>query len=167
MRAGITPPQAPLGNSNASCQRGGNCIDRRRSVLAYVLAIVGAGIIGRVPTAQRHGEIGILQAALIESCVRHEGRALMAERYRRTRKRLTMTEKLGISKEIGAASDSRDRCLERLDINKAQDANPWGVLDATSQPATTGGPDRGQEQQRASAATQEATSEPQGDEAAT
>ena len=99
------------------------------------------------------GEIGIHDAGLIQSACRHESRALLLQRWLRvapnrqdTRKAkavdgmaVAISESSGIDtmqrvtilEAIGRATDSRDRCLRMLGLDKpAKPANPWDALHA-------------------------------------
>jgi hypothetical protein len=76
-----------------------------------------------------HGELTPLASALIQSATRHEGRALLLGRYLRIDGELKLAEKLAALKEIGAATDARDRCLEKLGLNAMpQQRSPWNML---------------------------------------
>lgn len=68
---------------------------------------------------ERHGQIGVYEAALVQSACRHEGRALLLQRLLRVEPGLSVTERLGIVREIGSASDSRDKCLKGLGLDLA------------------------------------------------
>ena len=66
----------------------------------------------------RHGEITIYMAAVMQTMSRHEGRALLLAAWLREKPDLPLTEKLSILKEIGSASDFRDRCLVKLGLDR-------------------------------------------------
>jgi hypothetical protein len=98
------------------------------------------------------GSVSLYQAALIQSACRHEGRALLLTRWLRTesdgaRKQagdasdkpggLTVGERLAILKEIGNATDSRDRCIRGLGLVEAPDRDPWAVIDSPPKPPDT------------------------------
>lgn len=75
---------------------------------------------------ERHGQIGVYEAALVQSACRHEGRALLLQRLLRVEHdSLSVTERLGIVREIGAASDSRDKCLKALGLDSGRQRDPW------------------------------------------
>jgi hypothetical protein len=82
------------------------------------------------------GSVSIYQAALIQSACRHEGRALLLTRWLRTEsacstkaasepqakaEALSVTERLSILKEIGNATDSRDKCIRALGLDQQAD----------------------------------------------
>jgi hypothetical protein len=85
----------------------------------------------------KHGKVSTYHGALIQSACRHEGRAALLTRWLRlidgtdqagaaaTSKKTdaTLAEKLAILKEIGAASDSRDRCLKALGLDRDERAS--------------------------------------------
>lgn len=70
----------------------------------------------------RHGSVSILGAALIQSATRHEGRARLLQRYMRSEGDLPLHDRIQLLREISAASDSRDKCLERLGLTVAMGA---------------------------------------------
>ena len=91
---------------------------------------------------EQHGEVSIFHAARIPTCIRHEGRAQRLQKWlrdapeietttaaistidgkktdtaeiRRT-KGLTVSERIAVLKEIGVASESRDKALGDLGL---------------------------------------------------
>jgi hypothetical protein len=76
-----------------------------------------------------HGKIGIYHAALIQTATRHEGRALLCQRLLR-KKADTMTpeQTLVYAREIGNASDSRDKALKAAGLDKFSKPDVWAVL---------------------------------------
>jgi hypothetical protein len=108
----------------------------------------------------RHGAVSVYHAALVSSAVRHESRAMLLQRWlrlatepeRRTAATTTKSEgrtgTVSIAKESGlgimdraqllaqisAATDSRDRCLERLGLDVGSALMPWQIH-ATAQDA--------------------------------
>ncbi|RMF24679.1 MAG: hypothetical protein D6760_02810 [Deltaproteobacteria bacterium] len=73
--------------------------------------------------------ICIRDAALIQSAVRHERRARLAEQWlRRKWGTLSTADKLAILREASAATDSRDKCIERLALPRPKDVDPWDEL---------------------------------------
>lgn len=74
---------------------------------------------------------GVMQAALVHSACRHERRAQLAERWLRINADLPLNERLGLLKTISDATDSRDRCLERLRLDVAP-VDPWQAAIAFS-----------------------------------
>lgn len=77
-----------------------------------------------------YGETTIYQAALINSACRHERRAMLAERwFRLSNGELSLADKLQLHKTISDASDARDKCLERLQLN-VNESDPWEGLSA-------------------------------------
>jgi len=84
----------------------------------------------------RHGEIGTYHAALVQSACRHECRALLLTRWLRKeagdradgnggkQSTMSLADRLAVLRDISAASDSRDRCLEKLGLGK-QEAKSW------------------------------------------
>lgn len=64
------------------------------------------------------GEVAIYQAALINSAVRHEKRARLIERWLSQNAELPLTDRCQLLRELSAATDSRDKCLEKLKQGK-------------------------------------------------
>lgn len=79
---------------------------------------------------RQHGEISLFHAALVQSALRHSGRAQLLERWLRIEADLPLNERLAVLREIGSASDSRDKCLQRLGLDQTQHSDPWAVVDA-------------------------------------
>lgn len=112
--------------------------------------------------AERHGEIDIYHGALIQSVVRHETRAMLLYRWLRqtepkqtstasmserngnkttsgsksTTSGLSIMERASLMKDISTATDSRDKCIERLGLSRPIESDAWRVLDvpADAQP---------------------------------
>lgn len=66
---------------------------------------------------EQSDKIGLYQDALINSAIRHEARAALLQRWLRINEALTHAEKLATLKEIGNATDSRDRVLKALKLD--------------------------------------------------
>lgn len=69
-------------------------------------------------------EISLYKAALIQSVVRHEGRALLVGRWLRLQPDLPLSERLALIREVGNATDSRDKCLKLLGLDTAKPVDP-------------------------------------------
>jgi len=66
-----------------------------------------------------HGRIGLVHGAIIQTTLRWEMVAVLAQRWlREANDTLSPTEKLAFARQIAMASDSRDRALGRLDLNR-------------------------------------------------
>jgi hypothetical protein len=108
----------------------------------------GAGLVRRALYAERdeieravvsqHGEISLYHAALIQSALRHSGRAGLLERWLRLEEGLSLTERLAVLKEIGSASDSRDRCLKLAGLDVKPSGGLWDALEPGWQPSGAG-----------------------------
>jgi len=72
--------------------------------------------------------LSVFHAALIQSACRHEGRAQLLTRYLREAG-LSLADRLAVLSGIGNATDSRDKCLQRLDLDRRADIDPWKILD--------------------------------------
>ena len=87
-----------------------------------------------IAVQSQDGELGAYKAGLCQSAARHEGRALLAVRWLRERgDRMNDMERLAYLKEIGAATDARDRCLRALGLDKP--ADPFAGLYSPRLPA--------------------------------
>jgi hypothetical protein len=85
----------------------------------------------------KEGELGLYQAGLCQSVARHEGRVLLCVRWLRDRgERMSDMERLAYLREIGSATDSRDRCLRALGLDKP--ADPFAGLYSQPLPAVSG-----------------------------
>lgn len=119
-----------LGNRNAvthgiysflamgSLPKGASYIRRQLSRLEDAL---------RDAVLDKHGEISLLRAALVQTACRHEGRALLLSRWLRDRAgQMSDHDRMVYLREIGNASDARDRALKALGL----DNNGRDVIDA-------------------------------------
>jgi len=125
---------APFGNRNAmrhglragSLPKGASYIARemvalRREIEDAVLA--------------RRGRIELYEAALIQTAVRWERHALLAQRWLRLNaETMTHEERVRYSREIARASSERDKCLKLLGLDQEKDV--WAELYAPQQPET-------------------------------
>ena len=124
---------APIGNSNRT--RSG-----KRAWSAVKRLPKGSGAIRQqlycerdeveIATGRQHGEVSLFHAALIQSAIRHSGRAQLLERWLRVEEGLSLNERLAVLKEIGAATDSRDKCLQRLGLDVTRELTPLQALAA-------------------------------------
>jgi hypothetical protein len=125
---------APMGNKNATrhglvagrlpagCRYIARDISRFRSALEQ--AVIDAG-----------RDIDIMAAAAIQSATRWETHAQLCRRWLRTEANLDPDQRLAFSREIARASSERDKCLDRLGLDRASNADPWKALDASSRDA--------------------------------
>lgn len=65
----------------------------------------------------------LAEAAAIQSAVRHEQRAMLMTRYLRTEE-IPLADRMGLLKEIGLATDARDKCLRTLGLHTNPAENP-------------------------------------------
>ena len=139
---------APKGNRNrtthgvhgylaiGSLPKGASYI--RRSLGQFRLALENS-------VQDKEGEICLYNAALIQSSVRHEARAQLLTRWLRKPGKdsdakqpgLSFTERLAVLREIGSATDARDKCLQRLGLDQRQQTDIWSVLEASDEPSET------------------------------
>jgi hypothetical protein len=78
---------------------------------------------------EKRGEVSVLSAALIQTAVRHEGRAQLLNRWlRQADENLKVADKLALLREIGNASDRRDAVLKQLDLEVSADEDIAAAL---------------------------------------
>ncbi|MBL8830293.1 MAG: hypothetical protein JNM18_25170 [Planctomycetaceae bacterium] len=78
---------------------------------------------------QKTGGLTPYQAALIQSAVRHEARALLLQRWLKTSiDTLSVADKLAFLRDISAATGSRDTCLRQAGLDRTDSAKT--TLDA-------------------------------------
>ena len=136
---------APKGNRNrtthgkhgylatGSLPKGASYI--RRSLGQFRLALENS-------VQDKEGEICLYNAALIQSSIRHEARAQLLTRWLRKPGKgsdakqpgLSFMERLAVLREIGSASDARDKCLQRLGLDQSRRTDIWSVLEASESP---------------------------------
>lgn len=87
---------------------------------------------------ERHGEIDLYHAALIQSCCRWERHSQLAGKWLRENPDLPLSERMELSRTIATASDARDRCLKSLELDSKAGRNVWDCLrnPARQTPAT-------------------------------
>jgi hypothetical protein len=88
------------------------------------------------------GEVGVYEAAVIQSAVRWEKHALLSQRWlRQASDTLTPEQRLAFSREVARASSERDRCLERLGLEQAaREKSAYTTLDGRSLSELLGSP---------------------------
>ena len=131
-----------IGNSNAQTHGlyGYLAIGSLPKGCSYIRKMIGRfeGVL-RDAIVDKYGQIGVYRAALVQSCCRHEGRAQLLGRWLRHEDGdLKVMDKVGILREIGAASDSRDKCLRLLGL----DNDDRDVIDGLYENIPTNGPTR-------------------------
>jgi hypothetical protein len=73
---------------------------------------------------EKDGGITLAQDGLIQSACRHELRALLLTRWLREAEALPLRDRLSVVREIGWATDCRDRCLKALGLDRASTIDP-------------------------------------------
>lgn len=91
--------------------------------------------------ATQYGEISVMHAALIQSAVRHETRAILAARWLRRdeNEKLPLNDRLQLLATISSATDARDKCLKALGLlaaPKPVDSDFWSSLDEPEEVST-------------------------------
>jgi hypothetical protein len=75
------------------------------------------------------GQLGVVEAAFIQTALRWERHAQLAQRWlRKEASSLSATERLNYSQAIAQASSNRDRCLERLGLVVAKKEDVWDSI---------------------------------------
>lgn len=69
-------------------------------------------------TLEVRGQVGVYEAALIQTACRWETHARLAARWLRIGKDLTLADKLALSKAIAYGSEKRDLCLKALGLDQ-------------------------------------------------
>ena len=138
---------APLHNRNAvksgvysflatgRYPRGASYVGRLVGQLRHALEVI---------VLERDGQVSVYQAALIQSASRHEGRAQLLQRWLRelgqrpkedggsskaTKQESSVQERVAILREIGNATDARDRCLKSLGLHeKPEEDDAWPTI---------------------------------------
>lgn len=125
---------APQGNTNGLTHgvRSYLAIGRLPKGASYIRRLVG-GMQRQLEASVRdkYGELTVLHAAYIQSAVRHEVRAQLLTRWQREGEGLSLAERITLAKEIGAASDSRDKCLDKLGLENKR-STIYQIPDAPS-----------------------------------
>lgn len=77
------------------------------------------------------GEVGILDAANINSAIKWERHGLLAQLWlRKEVDQLSPTERLKFSETIAKASDNRDKAMRMLDLDRNVVNDAWASVDA-------------------------------------
>lgn len=77
----------------------------------------------------------VYQQALAQSATRHETRALLASRWLRLHEKdLSHNDRLAFLKHVGDATDARDKCLQRMGLDKDNEGNVFDALYSRGDP---------------------------------
>lgn len=87
-------------------------------------------------------DVTLFAEALVQSCIRHERRALLASRWlRKGFDELTVDQRLALLATISKATDDRDRCLARMGIGPQDSAATYSIPSyEIAQPDASDGP---------------------------
>ena len=130
---------APVKNRNATrhglragqLPKGAAYIKRETDVLRRIIENAVAD--------EHDGDVSLYHAALIQSTIRWERHAMLAQRWlRREAESLTLDQRLAFSRDIARASTERDKCLRELGLNTKPNGDPWAILDAGTPAALEG-----------------------------
>lgn len=87
-------------------------------------------LIENAVAAANGGEISLNDAACIQTAIRWERHALLAQRWLRLEaETLTPDQRLAFSRDVARASAERDKCLKSLGLDVRPGSDPWAVLD--------------------------------------
>jgi hypothetical protein len=85
----------------------------------------------------KHGQVGIFHAALVQTACRHEGRAQLLSRWlKQHADEMGHHDRLSYLREIGNASDARDRALKTLGLDADGRENVLDALYSSPAPDT-------------------------------
>jgi hypothetical protein len=150
---------ARAGNTNA--QRHGLRSSRLPKGCASITNSTGELRASLEAELRTRGPINTYQAALVQSAIRHESRAQLLARWLRlatdaettsegqttkmatgsetstqTRKQgLGVLDKASLLRDISAATDARDKCIERLGLDQTEALQPWQIPATAEHPA--------------------------------
>ena len=114
MRHGLRAGQLPKGAAYIKRE----CDTLRREIEQAVL--------------EQHGEIGLYQAAVVQSAMRWERHGLLVQRWLRMEAgTMDAAQRLAYSRDIARASENRDRCLKELGLDANGRQNVLDVLYST------------------------------------
>jgi hypothetical protein len=141
----MSKPGGQIGNRNA-LKHG------TRTILTSGRMPAGCGYIGRqvkalrsalnAEIAARHdGEISLLHGCYVQSAMRHEQRAMLLQRWLRETSDLSLDYRISLLREISAATDSRDKCLRAIGLDKDAADDVWATYYAKKTETDTHGSD--------------------------
>lgn len=87
-------------------------------------------------TLKQHGEISLLHAAYINTACRNERTAQLSQCWAKENPDLPLNDRLNLARGIGAASEARDRAIEKLKLD-TKPADLWASAYAAPIPAKT------------------------------
>lgn len=147
---GIAGRSGPPGNRHAAGNRGGAPVGNSNSMTHGVSAFLkvskfppGAEYIeNRLRTLkrslqqdviERDGEISLYAAGVMQSILRHEGRAQLLIRWlRREDEKLGVLDKAKLLADISTATEKRDAAMREIGLNRRVDeVDPWAQFDLT------------------------------------
>ena len=86
----------------------------------------------------RKGEISLFDAGLVQTAMRWERHALLAQRWlKKEAANMTHSDRLAFSREVARASESRDRALKELGLARTSHDRVIADLYANSEPEDT------------------------------
>lgn len=84
---------------------------------------------------RRHGELSLWHGSVIQTALRWERHAMLAQRWlRKEHDQLTADQRLNFSREVARASSERDKCLRLLGLDRSQTATIIEALYSQGQP---------------------------------
>jgi hypothetical protein len=143
----MTPPETPADGAGATCNNGGAPVENQNATQHGRWSTLGSlppgcthirklcaklrNQLEQAVTAE-HGEVSLLSAATIQTAVRHERHAQLAQKWLKDNPDINVETRLAISRDIASASEKRDKCLRLLNIDRKRTANPWDSLHAAA-----------------------------------
>lgn len=121
--AAARPGGAPLNNENA-LKSGTDAwlktgrVPRCYSALRRHLRVKAAGLVAEVERVKGRAATAF-ELCVISTVIRHAGRIALLERWlAKEHRELSLSDRLGLLKEIGAASTSHDKALQGLGLDR-------------------------------------------------
>jgi len=122
------PGGAPKGNKNAT-RHGLRASGLPKGCLYLQSQLTAFRSYFRHELEAKHGTTSMYEEAVLQSATRHETRALLASRWLRIEgEDLKIEHRITLTREIGNATDSRDRCLRLLGLDRGKVQNAIDVL---------------------------------------
>lgn len=119
---------APKGNRNAT-RHGLRATNLPKGCIYLQGQLVSFRRIIRNDLVTKYGRTSNYQEAVLQSAVRHETRAVLAARWlRKEAHNLEVDKRLALLREVGNATDSRDKCLRELGLDDDGFDNAIDVL---------------------------------------
>src|SRR3972149_3432597 len=132
---------APKANTNAATHGLRLTVSRAPMGAEYVAkAVYRFRELVETAVVERHGEVTVYRAALIQSACRWELHSRLAGRWLKiAHDQLTAGGETGDSREIARASSERDRCLKELGLDRKDQSDVFDALYSSPVPSPGNG----------------------------